>query len=290
MYLRFLSLAIFTVLLLGSNASAQLTNFSEDFEGLDRTSPTALSDAGWQGAASGLTPSGGFQFFAGFVAPNNIDAPQLSVVSDTASGGDPPVENQGLVVFSDYNSDIHSGNPAFSLLIINIFQERTIAADDIGNTIEFSWIADGNPAPPTGDTITEAFLLTLDPNDNFNATNDLAFDTTTTADGALAMNSLTLDLTDPQLEGQILQFGFRNTAGGFNGSAVDYDNVQLTVTSPPICVLGDVNIDGIVNFLDISPFIGALTSGTNQCEADCDQNGEVNFLDIAVFIGILTGS
>ena len=225
MYLRFLSLAIFTVLLLGSNASAQLTNFSEDFEGLDRTSPTALSDAGWQGAASGLTPSGGFQFFAGFVAPNNIDAPQLSVVSDTASGGAPPVGNQGLVVFSDYNSDIHSGNPAFSLLIINIFQERTIAADDIGNTIEFSWIADGNPAPPTGDTITEAFLLTLDPNDNFNATNDLAFDTTTTADGALAMNSLTLDLTDPQLEGQILQFGFRNTAGGFNGSAVDYDNV-----------------------------------------------------------------
>jgi len=86
MYLRFLSLAIFTVLLLGSNASAQLTNFSEDFEGLDRTSPTALSDAGWQGAASGLTPSGGFQFFAGFVAPNNIDAPQLSIVSDTASG------------------------------------------------------------------------------------------------------------------------------------------------------------------------------------------------------------
>ncbi len=268
----------------------QLTGFFEDFEGLDRTDPNALANAGWQGAAAGLTPTGGFQFFASFDAPNNIDAPQLSVISDTASGGAPPVGNQGLVVFSDYNSDIHSGNPAFQSLIISIFQERTISAADIGNTIEFSWIADGNPAPPTGDTLTEAFLLTLDPNNNFVATNDLAFNTTATADGALALNSLTLDLTDPLLEGQILQFGFRNTAGGFNGSAVDYDNVQLTVTSPPICVLGDVNVDGIVNFLDISPFISVLSSGTNQCEADCNQSGEVDFLDIAAFIAILSGS
>ena len=103
MYLRILSLAILVVSLLGSTASAQLINFFEDFENLDRTSPTALSDAGWQGAAAGLTPSGRFEFFASFVAPNNIDGPQLSVISDT-DGGEPPVGEQGLLVFSDYNS------------------------------------------------------------------------------------------------------------------------------------------------------------------------------------------
>jgi len=290
MYLRILSLAIFTVLLLGTTASAQLTNFSEDFEGLDRTSPTALSDAGWQGAASGLTPSGAFQFFASFVAPNNIDSPQLSVISDLASGGAPPAGNQGLVVFSDYNSDIHSGNPAFSLLIISIFQERIISAADIGQTIEFSWTADGNVSPPTGDTLTEAFMLTLDPNNNFNVTNNLAFDTTMTADGALAVNTLTLDLTDPAFAGQTLQFGFRNTAGGFNGSAVDYDNVQLTVSSPQDCLLGDVDSSGAVDFLDITPFISLLSNDMFQCEADVDQSGEVNFLDIVPFIAILSDS
>ena len=55
------------------------------------------------------------------------------------------------------------------------------------------------------------------------------------------------------------------------------------------CLLGDVNRDGIVNFLDISPFISALSSGGFSCEADVDQNGVVNFLDISRFITLLSG-
>ena len=132
-------------------------------------------------------------------------------------------------------------------------------------------------------------MQTLDPSNNFAATNQLAFDTTTTADGALALNSLTLDLTDPQLVGQILQFGFRNTANGFNGSAVDYDNVQFTVISAPDCLLGDVDLNGTVNFLDIQPFINILSNNGFQCEADIDESGTVTFLDIQPFIAILSG-
>ena len=133
-------------------------------------------------------------------------------------------------------------------------------------------------------------MLTLDQANNFDLTNELVFDTTTTADGALAINSLTLDLSDPLLEGQLLQFGFRNTAGGFNGSAVDYDNVSLTVNSVPECLLGDVDLSGEVDFSDIAPFIGVLSGGLNQCEADVDQSGDVTFSDIAPFISILSGS
>ena len=55
-------------------------------------------------------------------------------------------------------------------------------------------------------------------------------------------------------------------------------------------LLGDVNRDGIVNFLDIAPFIGVLTASEDQAEADTNQDGVVNFLDIAPFIGILTGA
>lgn len=274
-------------LVITQTGEPQLMNYFEDFESLNRTNSNALANAGWKGAAAGLTPTGNFQFFASFDAPNNITDPFNSVISDTASGA-PPIGNQGLVVLSDYNSDIHSGNPAFESLIISIFQERVISAADIGRTIEFSWVADGNPVPPSGDTLAEAFVLTLDPNNGFAATNALAFDTTATADGALALNSLTLDLTDPLLEGQILQFGFRNTANGFNGSAVDYDNVSLTVS--PIVLLGDVNLSGAVSFLDISPFIAVLSGGKFQAEADCNQDGAVNFLDIATFIAILSGT
>ena len=61
-----------------------------------------------------------------------------------------------------------------------------------------------------------------------------------------------------------------------------------SVTVSPTFVLGDVNGDGIVNFLDISPFIGVLTSGDFQNEADINRDGIVSFLDISPFIGVLS--
>ena len=54
-------------------------------------------------------------------------------------------------------------------------------------------------------------------------------------------------------------------------------------------MLGDVNEDETVDFLDISPFISVLSGGTFQAEADCDENGVVDFLDISPFITILAG-
>ena len=55
-------------------------------------------------------------------------------------------------------------------------------------------------------------------------------------------------------------------------------------------LLGDVNLDGEVNFLDISPFIDRLSNGSFQSEADINQDGEVNFLDIGFFVDLLSGS
>ncbi len=54
-------------------------------------------------------------------------------------------------------------------------------------------------------------------------------------------------------------------------------------------LLGDVDKNGSVDFLDISPFIDLLTSGSYQVEADCNEDNVVNFLDIAAFISLLTG-
>ena len=68
-----------------------------------------------------------------------------------------------------------------------------------------------------------------------------------------------------------------------------FDNIQVAGVVSDF-LLGDVNRDGIVNFLDIAPFIGVLTASEDQAEADTNQDGVVNFLDIAPFIGILTGA
>ena len=59
--------------------------------------------------------------------------------------------------------------------------------------------------------------------------------------------------------------------------------------SDPV-LLGDVNLDGIVDFSDIPSFITVLMGGGFQAEADCDGNGIVDFQDIPAFIAILIGS
>ena len=55
-------------------------------------------------------------------------------------------------------------------------------------------------------------------------------------------------------------------------------------------VLGDCNFDGEVTFLDITPFVAILQSGTFLEQADVDQDGAVTFSDIAPFIAVLSGS
>ena len=68
-------------------------------------------------------------------------------------------------------------------------------------------------------------------------------------------------------------------------------DATLTVTLvEPTLLLGDVDMNGEVNFFDIQPFIDVLASQQFQAEADIDRNGVVNFFDIQPFIDILAGT
>ena len=53
--------------------------------------------------------------------------------------------------------------------------------------------------------------------------------------------------------------------------------------------VGDVNQDGMVDLLDVGPFVDLITSGIFLCEGDIDGNGFVDLLDVAPFVAILTG-
>ena len=54
-------------------------------------------------------------------------------------------------------------------------------------------------------------------------------------------------------------------------------------------VLGDVNLDGIVNGLDVDPFVDVLLNGPYQTEADMNEDGEVNGLDVDPFVAAVVG-
>lgn len=100
---------------------------------------------------------------------------------------------------------------------------------------------------------------------------------------------------------EFLTFGGRDSEGEFiDAGALCMDDVRIynrpldaeaaAILATPVntgIILGDVNMDGIVNFSDIAPFIGVLAGGGDQAEADVNEDGMVNFSDIAVFIGLL---
>ena len=56
----------------------------------------------------------------------------------------------------------------------------------------------------------------------------------------------------------------------------------------PPTLLGDCDLNGVVNFFDITPFIDILSDETFLLEADCNEDGTVDFFDITPFIDILS--
>ena len=106
--------------------------------------------------------------------------------------------------------------------------------------------------------------------------------------------------------GQVLEIANRDvtlsgvladgTAFSFDLNSVDNnsddffdENATLTVSLESPFLLGDVNRDGVVNFLDIAFFIAVLSNREFQDEADITRDGDVDFLDIAPFIAVLSG-
>ena len=70
------------------------------------------------------------------------------------------------------------------------------------------------------------------------------------------------------------------------GSAFDENRVVLSDYQSNI-VIGDVNGDGSVDLLDVSPFIDAITSGVFVPAADINQDGNVDLLDVQQFVELL---
>ena len=78
-----------------------------------------------------------------------------------------------------------------------------------------------------------------------------------------------------------------------NGQIVAGKQIAQALLKFEASILGDVNRDGSVNFLDINPFVSALFSalfiGEFRPEADISQDIQVNFLDIRPFVELLFG-
>ncbi|MBD3337354.1 MAG: hypothetical protein GF355_17715 [Candidatus Eisenbacteria bacterium] len=203
-------------------AGFALTPYSQDFEGLDQADPDALANDGWLVFANVFGPDWGYWYGYGpFPAPNGGEA--FSAIASGEGGADQGA--QQLSVYSDYANTDHGEGAHIEA---NVFQEQTIGADDVTQTWIFDFQAKlGNLE---GGTTALAFIKTLDPDDNFNMTNFITVDMTNIPD---TWGDYTVSiLIDDTLPGQILQFGFSNTASNYEGSGVFYDNINFYLEEP----------------------------------------------------------
>lgn len=94
------------------------------------------------------------------------------------------------------------------------------------------------------------------------------------------------DVADGVPNEAVAEVSFQSPFG--SGNAVDFSVQRISVVTETPVVLGDVDMNGSVNFFDIAPFIDLLSSGEFKAEADINMDQMVSFLDIAGFIQILT--
>jgi hypothetical protein len=77
---------------------------------------------------------------------------------------------------------------------------------------------------------------------------------------------------------------------GSNASLSVLINPRATpAPEPSLATLGDVNLDGEVNGLDVDPFVDHVTAGAYQDEADMNEDQVVNGLDVAPFVAAVVG-
>ena len=77
-------------------------------------------------------------------------------------------------------------------------------------------------------------------------------------------------------------------AGGALQLTLEPYSMTLVEIPASEILVGDINLNGVVDFFDISPFIELLSNGEFQAEGDFDGDGVVGFLDISGFIAALS--
>ena len=100
-------------------------------------------------------------------------------------------------------------------------------------------------------------------------------------------NTLNVHLTNNREHNSISNPANPAPVSGLATLAPRWSAEMLNIQSPPT-LLGDCNLDGAVNFLDIGPFVSRLLNDDYLAEADANRDGILTFLDIGPFVTLLS--
>ena len=151
------------------------------------------------------------------------------------------------------------------------------------STANFPTTLDGEAATLIAGSTLVANSIDMPPAPGTTLTVDITSAVRGWVDGSIPNNGLTIIETDGMVNiGDDVAGPTTNQSGYFSNAVLTTDLFNTTLK-------GDVNMDQVVNFFDIAPFIEVLSVNGFQLEADVDCNNAVDFFDIGPFIGILAG-
>ncbi|MEM9380477.1 MAG: hypothetical protein AAGB93_11060 [Planctomycetota bacterium] len=213
-----------------SSANAQLSEYTEDFEGLDAMDPGALGNTGWLIFANVFDPAGNFVYNYGvFPAPNG--GPGFSAIASSATGT-PAQGAQQINVYSDYGNGDHGNGLTIEA---NVFREQFIDASNVGETWTFAYDVQAAPPGANGEQDSEmfAFIKVLQASNGTFA--ELAFlrnDTTPATNVGFDREQIRITI-DPAWAGELLQIGFASRATNFADTGRYYDNLRFVGSPSP---------------------------------------------------------
>lgn len=201
---------------------AALSAYSQNFESLSAAAST-IGD-GWKIFGNVFNTNGSYAGGYGvFDAPNGT--PGFSSIA-LGQGGAAQGAQQ-LVVYSDYNNRGAQGSGQNVEALV--FQERTIAAGDVG-TWTFSF--DAKKGDLVSPSTAFAFIKTLNPSAGYATTNYVPLEMSAISS---EWNRYSISLAvDAPLAGQLFQFGYAATATNDRASGTFYDNVSFAQALAPV--------------------------------------------------------
>ncbi len=189
--------------------------------------------------------------------------------------------------------------------LITVTNASTFFIEDItpSDTAAFVWDLDGNPLFSNDDTASFLFVRGFGFGHGGNHPGNLIGMPAVLQDGdqiVLSVGGFGGDPQDDTGEPIFLPDGedYRALCGPdpsarpffwYPGNGWFYEIEMTGAVFGSSLLVGDVNLDGVVNLLDVDPFVNLLTTGDFQAEADINQDGEINLLDVDPFVALLSG-
>ena len=209
-------------------------------------------------------------------------------------GSGPPNHLSDWIYFGDVSGDLFDGTGGFTPATVRNGSDPSIQSLQLAS-LEYR-------ISPDSGKFTQFALTTSGVNDNFHPLTDSGPE-----ESALRLFAEIYDGTTDQLLGTI-ELSVNSDIGASAHQLLNLDADSLRIKTYGLkegryarvdsffhefdtavqTVLGDCNLDGVVDFLDIGPFISILSDRGFLAEADVDEDGDVDFLDIIPFAEILS--